>query len=109
MITHHHHFVTQYIVHYLDYLASIKRKKNLPKIVEHDQHEVCSKVVEGTPKIVRALCQEVNLFVASQIKEWTNKDPILSRVRRLVQSEEIVIKPTADLFPYHQHQRNSVF
>ena len=41
--------------------------------------------------------------MAAQIKEWTDKDPVLSRVRRLVQTGWTVTSPSVDLAPYHHH------
>ena len=41
------------------------------------------------------------IVTASQIKVWTDKDPLLSRVRKLVHCVWNITKPTADLLPFH--------
>ena len=49
------------------------------------------------------------IVTASQIKEWTDKDPIISRVRRLIQTGWTISSPSADLAPYHhRHTELSV-
>ena len=52
------------------------------------------------------LCHLLNhldqaIVMASQIKVWTDKDPLLSRVRKLVQCGWYITNPTADLLPLH--------
>ena len=52
------------------------------------------------------LCHLLNhldqaIVMASQIKVWTDKDPQLSRVRKLVQCGWNITNPTADLLPFH--------
>ena len=50
-----------------------------------------------------------SIVTASQIKEWTDKDPIISRVRRLIQTGWTISSPSADLAPYyHRHTELSV-
>ena len=41
------------------------------------------------------------IVTASQIKVWTDKDPLLSRVRKLVQCGWNITNPTADILPFH--------
>ena len=52
------------------------------------------------------LCHLLNhldqaIVTASQIKVWTDKDPLLSRVRKLVQCGWNITNPTADILPFH--------
>ena len=52
------------------------------------------------------LCHLLNhldqaIVTASQIKVWTGKDPLLSRVRKLVQCGWNITNPTADILPFH--------
>ena len=41
------------------------------------------------------------IVTASQIKLWTDKDPLLSRVRKLVQCGWNITNPTADILQFH--------
>ena len=41
------------------------------------------------------------IFTASQIKVWTDKDPLLSHVRRLVQCGWNITNQPADLLQFH--------
>ena len=43
-----------------------------------------------------------NIVIASQIKLWTKKDPILARVCYLVQSRWNISDPGPDIRPYFQ-------
>ena len=52
------------------------------------------------------LCHLLNhldqsIVTASQIKVWTDKDPLLSQVRKLVQNGWNITEPTPDLAPLH--------
>ena len=52
------------------------------------------------------LCHLLNhldqaIVTASQIKVWTDKNPLLSRVRNLVQCGWNITNGTADLLPFH--------
>ena len=52
------------------------------------------------------LCHLLNhldqaILTASQIKVWTDKDPLLSHVRKLVQCGWNITNPTADILPFH--------
>ena len=42
-----------------------------------------------------------SIVTASQIKVWTDKDPLLPRVRKLVQNGWNITEPTPDLAPFH--------
>lgn len=46
-----------------------------------------------------------SIFTATQIKQWTDKDPLLSRVLKLVRVGWTVTYPTPDM--QHHHQRHS--
>ena len=50
-----------------------------------------------------------SIIATSQIKEWTDKDAILSFARRFVQSVWTVTESTADLIPIMCIKQNSVF
>ena len=44
---------------------------------------------------------EESIVTAAQIKDWTDKDPFLSRVRKLVENGWNITEPTLDLTPFH--------
>ena len=43
-----------------------------------------------------------NVVTAPQIKLWAEKDPVLARVRRLVQTGWTISDPGPDILPYFQ-------
>ena len=52
---------------------------------------------------------EESIVTAAQIKDWTDKDPLLSRVRKLVENGWNITEPTPDLTPFHnRHTELSV-
>jgi hypothetical protein len=42
-----------------------------------------------------------SIVTASQIRVWTDQDPLLSRVRKLVEHGWDITNPTSDLIPFH--------
>ena len=44
---------------------------------------------------------EESIVTAAHLKDWTDKDPLLSRVRKLVENGWNITEPTPDLTPFH--------
>jgi hypothetical protein len=57
----------------------------------------------STPEELTHLIHQLSesIVTANQIKLWTDKDPVLSRVRRLVSSGWTLTEPEPSLTPYH--------
>lgn len=95
-----------------NYTISYKPGPTIPHADALSRLPIPTEVKESTGNILFELHHltnqlETNIVTAQQIKMWTDRDPVLARVRRFVLHGWTIREPDSTLAPYY-HRRNEL-